>query len=594
MERSTGREHSLESGEELSEAVNEFVFRSTLRAASLQQAIMGLYAEKRPDQDKYNAICHMIYTHANDIRRAMAAIEERAAGEEAEKLRSVVKMLNIDKMVYYMGLVLIKTRGIRNVSSINMCFIRKTRKFWVHEDNVDCIIAKIIRHLPLHVFGDDGSGKIEAAISSVYFDTPDFQLYNHRIRRTQGAKALRIRRYGESSPVAYVELKTHEEDWTGEKSTKRRFVIHTKVMRALVQGEDVWEEIRSINEPDSRPLYEEVLGMLREYRLVPIVKTSYMRKAFQVPGDASIRISIDTNFSMWKGGVGKKFPYVILEVKEQEGCEREWIQELMGSSFVERVDKFSKYIHGCSVHYEGIKAVPYWFDQMGVSIKRKLHGACEPQEPIDQAAYESFRRKSLDLDEILGRLEAQGRGSRGLDKSASETSLVGSSPFNTSAGAPSATKGPQERMGIAGQPRELLDQFFENTASHSPPREEAQDAAPRTSGEKRIVVPVRVEPKVFFANERTFLSWLHFSIFIGGIGAALLGLGDRKAAYSGMCFMIVSVIFSLYALYLYIWRAQRIREKDPGPYDDLNGPIILVAVFLSAMVTSLFFKFPIK
>ena len=26
---------------------------------------------------------------------------------------------------------------------------------------------------------------------------------------------------------------------------------------------------------------------------------------------------------------------------------------------------------------------------------------------------------------------------------------------------------------------------------------------------KRIVLPVRIEPKVFFANERTFLSWLH-------------------------------------------------------------------------------------
>lgn len=29
------------------------------------------------------------------------------------------------------------------------------------------------------------------------------------------------------------------------------------------------------------------------------------------------------------------------------------------------------------------------------------------------------------------------------------------------------------------------------------------------SGVKRIILPVRIEPKVFFANERTFLSWLH-------------------------------------------------------------------------------------
>ena len=29
------------------------------------------------------------------------------------------------------------------------------------------------------------------------------------------------------------------------------------------------------------------------------------------------------------------------------------------------------------------------------------------------------------------------------------------------------------------------------------------------SSQKRIVLPVRIEPKVFFANERTFLSWMH-------------------------------------------------------------------------------------
>jgi uncharacterized membrane protein YidH (DUF202 family) len=36
-------------------------------------------------------------------------------------------------------------------------------------------------------------------------------------------------------------------------------------------------------------------------------------------------------------------------------------------------------------------------------------------------------------------------------------------------------------------------------------------------------IPQRIEPKTFFANERTFLSWLHMAVTIGSIGAALLG-----------------------------------------------------------------------
>ncbi len=34
------------------------------------------------------------------------------------------------------------------------------------------------------------------------------------------------------------------------------------------------------------------------------------------------------------------------------------------------------------------------------------------------------------------------------------------------------------------------------------------NGSPRPAN-KRIALPVRVEPKVFFANERTFLAWLH-------------------------------------------------------------------------------------
>ena len=34
---------------------------------------------------------------------------------------------------------------------------------------------------------------------------------------------------------------------------------------------------------------------------------------------------------------------------------------------------------------------------------------------------------------------------------------------------------------------------------------------------------MRMEPKTFFANERTFLTWLHMAVTIGTIAAALLG-----------------------------------------------------------------------
>lgn len=50
------------------------------------------------------------------------------------------------------------------------------------------------------------------------------------------------------------------------------------------------------------------------------------------------------------------------------------------------------------------------------------------------------------------------------------------------------------------------------------------------TAQKRIALNVRVEPKVFFANERTFLSWLHFTVVLGGLAVGLLNFGDKVRA----------------------------------------------------------------
>ena len=59
---------------------------------------------------------------------------------------------------------------------------------------------------------------------------------------------------------------------------------------------------------------------------------------------------------------------------------------------------------------------------------------------------------------------------------------------------------------------------------------------------------MRIEPKTFFANERTFLSWLHMAITVGSIAAALLGFagtatktkktGEQVGARSGLIILL--------------------------------------------------------
>ncbi|OQS54457.1 nrf1 [Ecytonucleospora hepatopenaei] len=117
---------------------------------------------------------------------------------------------------------------------------------------------------------------------------------------------------------------------------------------------------------------------------------------------------------------------------------------------------------------------------------------------------------------------------------------------------------------------------------------------PHCENPTRIAIPVRVEPKVFFANERTFLSWVQFAIFLGGIGTAMLGLESYRANICGIVMIFVAIVFACYALHLFFWRAERIRRREPGPYDDTRGPFLLVGMFIVALIFSVLFKFPMK
>ncbi|KXN71568.1 hypothetical protein CONCODRAFT_38185, partial [Conidiobolus coronatus NRRL 28638] len=108
---------------------------------------------------------------------------------------------------------------------------------------------------------------------------------------------------------------------------------------------------------------------------------------------------------------------------------------------------------------------------------------------------------------------------------------------------------------------------------------------------KRIALPVRVEPKVFFANERTFLSWLNFTLVLGSLALGLLNFGDRIGQISGLIFTLISIFVMIYSLYIYQWRAEMIRNREGGPYDDRTGPIVLVAVIFTAVVINFWLRF---
>jgi SPX domain protein involved in polyphosphate accumulation len=155
-----------------------------------------------------------------------------------------------------------------------------------------------------------------------------------------------------------------------------------------------------------------------------------MRTAFQIPFDATVRISLDTNLCMiaertedvlsgqrWYRDPNKpvplneitRFPHAVLEIKlqlEDENMTPPWVTtcltvftthryilnklllsltsvifqvtELLNSGMVLEVHKFSKFIHGCAVLMpDEVVAVPYWIDDLTLIDSINKSGAAK-------------------------------------------------------------------------------------------------------------------------------------------------------------------------------------------------------------------------
>jgi len=105
-----------------------------------------------------------------------------------------------------------------------------------------------------------------------------------------------------------------------------------------------------------------------------------------------------------------------------------------------------------------------------------------------------------------------------------------------------------------------------------------------------IHVPVRVEPKVQLATERTFLSWLEFSILLGSIAATLLNFGDGLALAAAWAFTVIACCALLYSVGLYLWRVNMIKKRRAVTYHDKVGPTLLCLGLFAAVAVSFGFR----
>lgn len=502
---------------------------------------------------------------------------------------------------------LVRTRGnpVKGDSAAGggqASFIRQTTKYWVHPDNVTELKLIILKHLPVLVFNPSKEfEQQDSAITSIYYDNPDtWDLYEGRLKKTEGAEAIRLRWYGGmQTETIFVERKTHREDWTGEKSVKARFSIKEKNVNSYMKGEllpaAIFEKARKEGKKSEKAIAEdERLASEVQYSVLkkgykPVCRSFYNRTAFQLPADARVRISLDTELTMvrednldgrsrsgdnWRRmdiGVDfpfsqlppedvERFPYAVLEVKLQTQMGQEppeWVRQLISSHLVEAVPKFSKFIHGTATLFpDRIDLLPFWMPQMDVDIRKPASHDFGIRRPgMSGTTTTSDDEDDLDSDDedLRPTNRYPGNGSGNGESSAQGASRRRGLPSDVEGqiGDPSGDNDDfpiydsdddydenyeleqAKRIGgwhyystlISTKGRALgrgtvnvLQYAIPTPRSTAVPRsdrlqalfgmDEIQNKKFRAPKGKKIYVPVRVEPKVYFAAERTFLGWV--------------------------------------------------------------------------------------
>jgi uncharacterized membrane protein YidH (DUF202 family) len=102
----------------------------------------------------------------------------------------------------------------------------------------------------------------------------------------------------------------------------------------------------------------------------------------------------------------------------------------------------------------------------------------------------------------------------------------------------------------------------------------------------------KVEPKVFFANERTFMHWLSMAVTLASIAVAILAFSGKNGPgqYYGLALLPVSLIFAGYALHVFLWRGEKIRTREPTRWDDPLGPVLLASTLAIALTVNFIIK----
>ncbi|KAG6123482.1 hypothetical protein E4U13_005969 [Claviceps humidiphila] len=530
-------------------------------------------------------------------------------------------------------------------------------KYWVHLDNLLEVKTLILRRLPNLVYSDQASKEVDGshspAVTSLYFDSKQFDLYSEKVARQPETASLRLRWYGQlnTRPEIFVEQKASDSQGV---SQTHKFTIKDKWVKPFIDGEYGMEKSMQKMERQGQPEdkindFKETVAKIQDFvkqkKLSPVLRANYVRTAFQKPLDDRVRIAIDTDLAFIREDTldperpcrnpkdwhredidnssmtypfrninqseVSKFPYAVLDIKLKEDGNRKrpaWIEDLMASHLLHPTPRFSKFVHGVASLFEDhVNNLPFWLSDLETDIRK------DPQQAFEQE--EQRRAQRADdvqaVGSLIGTLPSSYKAAQSspitksylADRMSADSKAFLSASMRRKSG---AIPGEEEEGESSNAPQD--DSLAENTRrggygtlSSVLPGLSLSKYARAKRARKAQLLPegvveptqwiknmgeLKVEPKVWLANERTFLKWQHIAILQGTIAMALYSAAGKSLAAEimGIVYVLIAAFAGLWGYYMLNVRRGMILERSGKDFDHMLGPMVISVALMAALV----------
>lgn len=351
------------------------------------------------------------------------------------------------------------------------------------------------------------------------------------------------------------------------------------------------------------------------------------------------RTDIDSKFnnpfSLLRKGEYLKFPYSVMEIKIKKSNNKQrshWINELVSSHLVKEIPNFSKFIQGiASLFLEDDKLdnIPLWFHDLEGDIKVDPEQAYIDSKSVKKhndednllkfktmisnsasAATFSPRSKSfsgsllpqgtppiseLKLSEVEGEtIPEEGRSPPTGAANPTSSRLDESSDEEEDDDEELPPLTPQHIINKITGGRDavakLIDVDSEEEEIQLPEGVSKPESYIKNAG------PLKIEPKVWMANERTFNRWLHVTTLLSSLTFVVYSSAKKSNSFQiaeGLAYFYFALtLFSgVWGYYIFNKRREIIIERSEKHLDNIVGPLIISVGLILALIINFIFGF---